>query len=353
MATATLSIDLDAIAANWRALDRLSDPSTQTGAVVKADAYGLGSKRVARALAEAGARRFFVAVAEEGAAVRQALGPGPQINVLGGHMPGDTEMIQDLDLTPMLNSVDQITRHLESLPGHPFGIQLDTGMNRLGLEAPEWEAVAPLVLEQGPELVMSHLACADEPDHPMNAAQLAEFHAMTDGIGVPRSLAATGGILLGPDYHFELTRPGVGLYGGRPFVAAHPVVGLSLPIIQVREVEPGEIVGYSCGYIAEQPRLIATIAAGYADGLTRRYSNAATLWDGDTPVPIVGRVSMDLITADISHLQQIPRALDILGPMQGVDDVADLTGTIGYEVLTSLGHRYARRYATTATRGQV
>ena len=189
----------------------MSDPTTQTAAVVKADAYGLGSKRVVRALAEAGARRFFVAVAEEGAAVRQALGPGPQINVLGGHMAGDTEMIHDLDLTPMLNSVEQITRHLESLPGHPFGIQLDTGMNRLGLEAPEWEAVAPLVLEQGPELVMSHLACADEPDHPMNAAQLAEFHAMTDGIGVPRSLAATGGILLGPEFHFELTRPGVGL----------------------------------------------------------------------------------------------------------------------------------------------
>ncbi len=353
MATATLTIDLDAIAANWRALDRMSDPTTQTAAVVKADAYGLGSKRVVRALAETGARRFFVAVAEEGAAVRQALGPGPQISVLGGHMAGDTEMIHDLDLTPMLNSVDQITRHLESLPGHPFGIQLDTGMNRLGLEAPEWEAVAPLVLEQGPELVMSHLACADEPDHAMNAAQLAEFHALTDGIGVPRSLAATGGILLGPDYHFELTRPGVGLYGGRPYAEARAVVGLSLPIIQVREVAAGEIVGYSCGYTADQPRLIATIAAGYADGLTRRYSGKATLWDGETPVPVVGRVSMDLITADVSHLREIPRALDLIGPMQGVDDLADVAGTIGYEVLTSLGHRYARRYVTATTRGQM
>lgn len=353
MATATLTIDLDAIAANWRAMDRLSDPATQTAAVVKADAYGLGSKRVVRALAEAGARRFFVAVAEEGAAVRQALGPGPQINVLGGHMAGDTEMVHDLDLTPMLNSVDQITRHLESLPGHPFGIQLDTGMNRLGLEPAEWEAVAPLVLEQGPELVMSHLACADEPDHPLNAAQLAEFHALTDGIGVPRSLAATGGILLGPDYHFELTRPGVGLYGGRPFSDAYPVVRLDLPIIQTREVAPGEVVGYSCGYTADQPRLVATLGAGYADGITRRLSGIGTLWDGDTPVPILGRVSMDLITADISHLRQIPRSLSLLGPMQGVDDIADLTGTIGYEVLTSLGHRYARRYATTTTRGQV
>ena len=352
MATATLTIDLDAIAANWRAMDRLSDPTTQTAAVVKADAYGLGAKRVVRALAEAGARRFFVAVAEEGAAVRQALGPGPQINVLGGHMAGDTEMVHDLDLTPMLNSVDQITRHLESLPGHPFGIQLDTGMNRLGLEAAEWEAVAPLVLEQRPELVMSHLACADEPAHPLNAAQLAEFHALTDGIGVPRSLAATGGILLGPDYHFELTRPGVGLYGGRPFSDAYPVVRLDLPIIQTREVAAGEIVGYSCGYTADQPRLVATLGAGYADGITRRLSGIGTLWDGDTPVPILGRVSMDLITADVSHLRQIPRSLSLLGPMQGVDDLADLTGTIGYEVLTSLGHRYTRRYATTATRGQ-
>lgn len=344
MATATLSIDLDAIAANWRALDRMSDPTTQTAAVVKADAYGLGAKQVARALAEAGARRFFVAVAEEGAAVRAALGPGPQINVLGGHMAGDAELIRALELTPMLNSVEQITRHLEALPDHPFGVQLDTGMNRLGLEAPEWEAVAALVLEQNPELVMSHLACADEPGHPMNEAQLAEFIAMTDGIGVPRSLAATGGILLGPEYHFELTRPGIGLYGGRPFADALPVVRLALPIIQTREVAPGEAVGYACGWIAEQPTLVATVAAGYADGLTRRYGNAALLWDGETPCPILGRVSMDLITVDVSHLPDLPEALDILGPMQGVDDLADIAETIGYEVLTSLGPRYRRDY---------
>lgn len=352
MATATLSIDLDAIAANWRALDRMSDPTTQTAAVVKADAYGLGSKRVVRALAEAGARRFFVAVAEEAAAVRQALGPGPQINILSGHMAGDTQLIHDLDLTPMLNSIDQITRHLEALPGHPFGIQLDTGMNRLGLEAEEWEAVAALVLDAGPELVMSHLACADEPDHPMNEAQLIEFHAMTDGIGVPRSFAATGGILLGPEYHFELTRPGIGLYGGRPFVDARPVVGLSLPVIQVREVQPGEIVGYSCGWTAEQASLIATVAAGYADGLTRRYSNAIHLWDGEVPCPVVGRVSMDLITVDVSHLRQIPQSLDILSPLQGVDDLADIAGTIGYEVLTTLGHRYTRRYLSASAGGR-
>ncbi|MES2916059.1 MAG: alanine racemase [Pseudomonadota bacterium] len=344
MATGTLTIDLDAVAANWRALDRNSGPGVQTAAVVKADAYGLGVTRVVRALAGSGARRFFVASAEEGAAVRQALGPGPQVAVLCGHMAGDTEMIHDLDLTPMLNSLEQITRHLESLPGHPFGVQLDTGMNRLGVEMLEWQAVAPILVDAGPELLMSHLACADEPDHPLNDAQLKAFHAMTDGTGLPRSLAATGGILLGPRYHFDLTRPGVGLYGGRPHEAALAVVTLSLPVIQTREVAPGEAVGYGCAWVAERPSVIATVAAGYADGLPRTLSNRARLWDGDTACPLVGRVSMDMITVDITDLPEIPRELDILGPNQTVDTLADIAGTIGYELLTALGPRYTRRY---------
>lgn len=344
MATGTLTIDLDAIAANWRALDRLSGPGVQTAAVVKADAYGLGVTRVVRALAGAGARRFFVAAAEEGAAVRQALGPGPQIAVLSGHMAGDTEMIHDLDLTPMLNSLDQITRHLESLPGHPFGVQLDTGMNRLGVELLEWQAVAPILVDAGPELLMSHLACADEPDHPLNEAQLKAFHDMTDGTGLPRSLAATGGIQLGPRYHFDLTRPGVGLYGGRPYDAAIPAVTLSLPVIQTREVNPGESVGYGFAWVAERPSVIATVAAGYADGLPRTLSNRAQLWDGDTACPLVGRVSMDMITVDITDLAEVPKSLDILGPNQPIDVLADIAGTIGYELLTTLGSRYTRRY---------
>lgn len=344
MATGTLTIDLDAVAANWRALDRMSGQGVQTAAVVKADAYGLGVTRIARSLAAAGARRFFVALAEEGAAVRQALGPGPQIAVLSGHMAGDTEMIHDLDLTPMLNSLEQITRHLESLPGHPFGVQLDTGMNRLGVEMLEWQAVAPILVEAGPELLMSHLACADEPDHPLNEAQLKVFLEMTDGTGLPRSLAATGGILLGPRYHFDLTRPGVGLYGGLPFGSAIPALTLSLPVIQTREVAPGEAVGYGCTWVADRPSVIATVAAGYADGLPRTLSNRAQLWDGDTPCPLVGRVSMDLITVDITHLPEVPKSLDILGPNQPVDALADRAGTIGYELLTALGPRYTRRY---------
>jgi alanine racemase len=344
MATAILSIDLDALAANWRALDRASASGVQTAAVVKADAYGLGLTRVARALAKAGARRFFVAFAEEGASLRQILGPGPQICVLSGHMAGDTEMIHDLDLTPMLNSIDQVTRHVESLPGLPFGVQLDTGMNRLGMEEAEWEAVAPFVLEAGPDLLMSHLACADDPDHALNEVQLATFHAMTDGTGVPRSLAATGGILLGPKYHFDLTRPGIGLYGGQPYDNGARVVALSLPVIQTRPVAAGETVGYGGTWTAEVDSIIASVSGGYADGLMRALSNTGVLWDGDTPCPLVGRVSMDTITVDISHLATVPRSLDILGPYQTVDDLAAIAGTIGYEILTSLGARHVRRY---------
>lgn len=343
MATGTLTIDLDAICANWRALDRASAASVRTAAVVKADAYGLGAARVAKALAQAGARHFFVAAAEEGAALRQILGPGPEIGVLSGHMAGDTDMIGDLDLVPMLNSLDQITRHLETLPGRPFGIQLDTGMNRLGMEPDDWAAVAGIVLEARPQLLMSHLACADM-DAELNPQQLETFRALTDGLGIPRSLSATGGILLGPEYHFDLTRPGIGLYGGQPFAEARKVVTLSLPVIQTRMVEAGEYVGYAMGWQAKAPTHVATLAAGYADGLPRALSGKATVWAGDIPCPVLGRISMDMIAADITHLTDPPEALDILGPHQGVDDLATVAGTIGYEILTALGPRYARRY---------
>ncbi|TCO73068.1 alanine racemase [Rhodovulum euryhalinum] len=344
MATGSLTIDLDALARNWTALDRASGPGVETGAVVKADGYGLGAAHVARTLARAGARRFFVAVAEEGAAIREALGRGPEICVFGGHMAGDTDMIGDLDLIPMLNSVEQLTRHFEALPGHPFGIQLDTGMNRLGMEPAEWAAVRDIALAAGPRLLMSHLACADEDTTGFNGKQLATFREMTEGCGVPRSLSATGGILLGPEYHFDVTRPGIGLYGARPFADAAPVVTLSLPVIQAREVEPGEAVGYGCTWVAGDRRRVATVAGGYADGILRYLTNRGTLWADGHPCPILGRVSMDLITADITGLPRMPDALDLIGPDQSVDDVADIAQTIGYEVLTSLGARYARHY---------
>lgn len=340
MGTATLSIDHSAIAANWRALASLC--RGETGAVVKADAYGLGAGAVARTLADVGARWFFVAVAEEGAAVRAALGPGPRICVFSGHMACDTDLLRAHDLTPMLNSVDQMLRHVEALPGHAFGIQLDTGMNRLGMEPAEWAALRDIALAQNPVLVMSHLACADDPADPLNARQLQTFREMTDGIAAPRSLAATGGILLGEAYHFDLCRPGIGLYGGAPYAEARPVVRLDLPVIQLRDVEPGETVGYSNGWIAPRQARIATVSAGYADGLIRAMGPRARVFAGATACPVVGRVSMDLITVDVTHLGDVPDALTILGRDQGVDDLAAAAGTIGYEILTSLGARYAR-----------
>lgn len=345
MATGNLIIDLDALAANWRALDAKSGADVQTGAVVKANGYGLGTGNVARALAAAGARRFFVAVAEEASAVREALGPGPDISILSGHMSGDAEMIYDLNLIPMINSMDQLTRQMELLPGHPFGVQLDTGMNRLGMEPAEWAAVRNIVLAQSPRLIMSHLACADEPDHPMNRQQLEAFHAMTDGLGVPRSLSATGGILLGPEYHFDLTRPGIGLYGGLPFEEATPVVELSLPVVQCRDIASGESVGYGNTFVAERPTKVATVSGGYADGITRALSSLGVLFYGDTPCPILGRVSMDSIGIDVTHLSEEPSDLTLIGPHQSVDDLAETAGTIGYELLTQLGSRYQRRYA--------
>ncbi|MEL7176280.1 MAG: alanine racemase [Pseudomonadota bacterium] len=344
MGTASLTIDLPALVANWRALDAMTN--CETGATVKANGYGLGAAKVARSLAQAGARHFFVAVAEEGATIREALGPGPAIHVFSGHMRGDTDMIADLHLTPMLNSVEQLTRHLEALPGHPFGVQLDTGMNRLGLEPAEWDALREIILQQNPVMVMSHLACADTPDHPMNAQQLAAFHAMTDGISAPRSLAATGGVLLGPEYHFDMCRPGVGLYGGAPFTDAAPVAYLDLPIIQVRDVAEGETVGYSNTWEAKRMSRIATVSAGYADGVIRAMGPNAHLRFGEEICPVVGRISMDLITVDITDLDEEPRALSLLDDKQTVETLADAAGTIGYEILTSLGARYGRRYVT-------
>ena len=344
MGTGHLTIDLAALADNWRALDAASGAGVETGAVVKANGYGLGAGPVARTLARAGARRFFIAVAEEGPALREVLGGGPDIYVFGGHMAGDAELIRELGLIPLLNSIDQLTRHVEALPGHPFGIQLDTGMNRLGLEPEEWQAVRDIVLTAGPALLMSHLASSDDPDAAQNAAQLATFRAMTDGTGLPRSLAATGGTLLGPDYHFELTRPGIGLYGGAPFTEGKTVVSLSLPVIQTRLVRAGEGVGYGATWTAEEDTLVATVAAGYADGMDRALSNTGILWAGDVPCPILGRVSMDLIGCDVSALDPVPEALEALGPAQGIDVLAAATDTIGYEVLTTFGRRYARRF---------
>jgi len=342
MGTARLTIDLGALCANWKALD--AQTACETAAVVKADAYGLGMAQVAPALAEAGARTFFVAASEEGAALRDILGPGPEICVFSGHMPGDADLIGGAQLVPMINSIDQMLLYVESLPGHPFGVQLDSGMNRLGMEPAEWRALRDIALQQNPRLIMSHLACADEPEHAMNATQLRNFQDMTQGLSARRSLSATGGLLLGEAYHFDMCRPGIGLYGGLPFADALAVVQLDVPVIQIRDVLEGESVGYGNTWIAPHATRVATIAAGYADGLHRSIGAEGYAWVGGTKCKILGRVSMDMIAVDVTHLPDAPETVTLISKDQTVDTLAEWAGTIGYEVLTSLGARYQRDY---------
>ncbi len=342
MSTATLTIDLGAITANWSALSALG--RAEAGAVVKADAYGLGAARVGRALAKAGARTFFVAVAEEGVALREALGPGPVIYILSGHMAGDADMLSDMSLTPILNSLDQMIRHLEALPGHEFGLQLDTGMNRLGMEPSEWAAVRDIAVAQEPQLIISHLAASDVRDDDMNRRQLEMFRQMTAGLNCPLSIANTGGILLDKAFHFDVTRPGIGLYGGMPYADARPAVSLDIPVIQCRDVEVGEVVGYNSGWTAQRPSRIATLNAGYADGIFRAIGGKSSVWSDDVRCPIVGRVSMDLIGIDVTDAPADPKTVSLLGRHQCINALAACAGTIPYEILTSLGARYKRRY---------
>ncbi len=346
-----LSIDLAAIVRNYRLLAARAAPAV-CAAVVKANAYGLGMAFVAPALAAAGCEHFFVAHLAEGIALRRVLGPGPVIYVLHGPPPGEEAALPAHDLCPVLNSAAQIAgwRALTLARGGvlPAAVQVDTGMHRLGLPPAELSALDDLA----PRLLMSHLACADTPAHPANARQRAAFAACRARLpGVPASLAASSGIFLGPEFHLDLVRPGAALFGIAPGPGAnplHPVVRLSAPVIQCRAVAPGDAVGYGQTWQAAAPGRIATIAIGYADGLPRSLGNRGCAWFGATRLPLVGRVSMDSITLDVSALP--PEALaqgamvDLLGPHGGVDALAAAAGTIGYELLCTLGPRLRRVY---------
>ena len=340
---AQLTIDLDAIVANWRTLDAKTALNCTTAAVVKADAYGCGTASVGRALARAGVNTFFVAVPAEGAALRAAIGPSPLIYILGGYGRDQHGLYQANALRPCLNSARQYKDWLLD-GGGPAGIQLDTGMNRLGMEADELTSLGPLSADI--DLLMSHMGNADEPGHPLNADQNAEFRRLTDDLSGLKSLSATAGLLLGKDYHFDMTRMGIGLYGGWPFLEAKRVVTVETPIIQTRDLAAGETVGYGATFTAERPTKIATISAGYADGLIRALSNGATAFIHNHPVPLAGRVSMDLITLDVTEAPRCAPGdmVELLGPNQSIDDLAKAAGTIGHEILTSLGSRYARHY---------
>ncbi len=357
LAGAILTIDLGALRANYRLLRRTAD-GRRCAAVVKADAYGLGAARVAPALVEEGCDTFFVAHPAEGLALRDIFGRGPDVFVLNGLPPGAEGACIDAHLIPVLNSEAQLAawRAAGAARGRslPAAIQVDSGMARLGMPPDEVERIAADAKSFGwidVKLVMSHFARADEPHEDSNRAQLATFEALAKLLPLaPRSLANSSGIFLGPDCHFDLARPGAALYGINPTPGAPnpmaPVVRLDAKVIQTRTVDPGAGIGY--GYVARASRRmqLATIALGYADGWHRRAASFA-YFDG-VPLPFVGRVSMDSIILDISALppgRLAPGALvELIGPHQTVDQVAAQAGTIGYEVLTSFGHRFHRVY---------
>jgi alanine racemase len=360
-AASLLEIDLGAVVANWRALRGRVAPA-ECAAVVKADAYGLGAAPVAKALAAAGCRTFFVAHLDEAIAVRRAA-PDAEIAVLNGVMAGTEEVFAEHRLIPVLNDLGQVERWQRSAEARPAILHIDTGMARLGLTPADTARVAArgdLLAGIALRAVMSHLACADEPAHELNLFQLERFTAARAVLpAAPASLAASSGIFLGRDYHFDLARPGVALYGVNPTPGApNPmaqVIRLKGKILQVRDVDPGTTVGYGATHRFLGPARVATVAAGYADGMLRSLSSRGKAVIGGHLVPYVGRVSMDLITLDVTGIDPaLTRAgeyAELIGPAHDVDAVASDAGTIGYEILTSLGRRYRRVYREAGDRG--
>ena len=328
--------------------------------MVKADGYGLGATKVTQSLLVAGCRRFFVATMEEAVTLRQSVPGDFSIYVLEGFVSTNTLQEFDAhDLVPVLNTLENIrtwSEHAKSRGGRRAVLALDTGMNRLGLTtkdatwlARETGALAGIELEY----VMSHLACADEPNHPMNEQQRALFDELRAMLPSSKaSLANSGGIFLGQEYHYDLARPGAALYGLTQNCGAHSeilqVVGLKSKILQIRVVDSESTVGYAATRTVPAKTRLATVAAGYADGYPRSLSNSGHGYAAGVKVPVAGRVSMDLTVFDISEvpLNSIKPGDDIelIGEWQTVDEVAETAGTIGYEILTSLGARYAKNY---------
>jgi alanine racemase len=361
--TGVLIVCLGAIRRNYDAL-RARAPSSETAAVVKADAYGLGVEQVFPALERTSCRTAFVATLGEAQKLR-ALSSGVTIYVLDGLLPGTAPLFAEIEASPVLNSLGEAVEWASfgEARGERFAaaIHACTGMTRLGLPAGDMQELAQspdLLARLDLHLIMSHLACADEPANAKNDSQRTAFEALTAPFpGVPRSLANSGGVFLGQGFHFDLTRPGIALYGGRASMAGpnpmEPVVSLYGRIVQVRWAEAGETVGYGAAQTLKRRAKIATVAAGYADGFFRGVSASDTRggppgYIGEHRLPLLGRVSMDLITFDATNVpgDEARRGgwIELLGDRVTIDDFAAFAGTIGYEVLTSLGRRYHRVY---------
>lgn len=356
-----ITIDLGAIARNWKAIDTLSGRAL-TGAVVKADAYGLGATAVARTLYKTGARFFFVATPDEGVALRAAL-PSAHIFVLDGLVPRTARDYAAHNLMPVLASLGQLTEWLDFClnkgEAAPAALHFDTGFNRIGFRIKEAELVRREIEQTRfePQMIMSHFACADQPSHEMTRKQNALFQSILSQFpNTPASLANSAGITSSKDYHYDMVRPGISVYGGRavngrpnPMVS---VIRMDVPILQIKEARVGETVGYGALYRLRRDTRMAVIALGYADGFSRSLSTIGGQMGGKIAIngafaPVLGRVSMDMTAIDITDVPgfvQPGDLVEVLGPNISIDDVADAARTIGYEVLTNLKARYLRTY---------
>lgn len=352
---AVLSINLPNLKENYRRLQSLSETAV-CAAVVKANAYGLGAAEVAGALTDC--RVFFVAMLDEGIALRKALpDPNTHIYVLSGVFAGQEHDFLQHSLSPVLNSPEQALvwqLHLEAATAKncKSAVHLDTGMARLGFQPADFDQLPTLLAALGDPLLMSHLCSAEEQGNPHNQQQLQKFVDATKDLGpYKRCFANSSGCFLGNAYHFDMLRPGVALYGGNPTPdevnPMLPVVSLSAPLLQIRDLPAGAPVGYNETWVAKRDSKVGTLAFGYADGLLRSLHGKASLIVDGQAVPMIGRVSMDLVTVDLTDLPSVPKAgqlVEILGPHQSIDELASAAGTIGYEILTSLGQRYKRVY---------
>ena len=357
-----LTVDLAALARNWRALDKVS-AGALTGAVVKGNAYGTGITEASTALYNAGARFFFTANVDEAIAVRAVL-PKAYIFVLNGLYPGAADIYVQQSLMPVLSSVAMLEEWLAMCVqrGEAFAAALhfDTGMNRLGFRLNEASIVRKQIDAVGfsPQMIMSHFACADQPSHEKNRTQLALFQAvMAQFPNIPASIANSAGLMTGREHHFQMVRPGIALYGGRAVVGRKnpmsPVVTLEVPILQVKEGKTGESVGYGAAQNLSRDSRLAVIGIGYADGFLRSLSSSnarggAKVAIRGKVVPVIGKVSMDMTIIDITELgSDIPapgEMAEVMGRTISVDEQADVAGTIGYELLTGLKGRYQRVY---------
>ncbi len=355
-----LTVRLGVLAANHRQVRRHA-AGALVAPVVKADAYRMGMAPVAGALAAEGADTFFVARVEEGVALR-ALLPDARIFVFDGVVPGTAPALMANRLTPVLNAADEIAEWSQAATTRKSildaAIQIDTGMNRSGLSRGELgdlsanaaRALAGINLN----LIMSHLACAEDPEHQQNRRQLERFRAALSALPpAPASLAASAGIELGRDYHFDMVRPGMALYGGNPIPSRanpyRPVVVLSSRVLQLRKLDTGETVGYGASFTARRPTTLAIVALGYADGLIRASGTKGRAAIGGVLVPYAGRISMDLLALDVTdvpnHALHRGAAVEFLGDTISLEDAARAAGTNTHEVLTAISPRARRVYS--------